>query len=73
MGIEADYRKEHMGDFEAKPVRTIVTQAYKDIRARAQGNHTGFCMSTYVTSKCYDCPTEAECLGMFLQDERENG
>lgn len=31
--------------------------------------HTGFCMADYVKTKCYDCPTEFECLKLFVKEK----
>ena len=55
----------------SEPVMTIVTKAYEDIRTAAESEHTGFCMSTYKKALCFDCFSEAECLGMFVADQKE--
>jgi len=31
--------------------------------------HTGFCMGTFNTAKCYDCPTVRDCLKMYGKDQ----
>ena len=31
-------------------------------------DHTGFCMSTFNTVACYDCPTLKECIVLMMKD-----
>lgn len=32
--------------------------------------HMGFCLDQYDESKCNDCPTELECLKMYLEEQQ---
>lgn len=32
-------------------------------------NHTGFCMGTFNTGKCYDCPSLTECITLMMRDK----
>ena len=34
--------------------------------------HTGFCMSTFNTVKCNDCPTLNECIIMMMKDQTKS-
>jgi len=33
--------------------------------------HTGFCMADYDKNKCWDCPTEFECLKLFVKEKAD--
>lgn len=33
--------------------------------------HTGFCMGDYARDKCWNCPTEFECLKLFIKEKAE--
>jgi ribosomal protein S18 len=30
--------------------------------------HVGFCMAEYDKVRCYDCPTEFECMKLFIKE-----
>ena len=32
-------------------------------------DHTGFCMGTFNTVKCYDCPSLRDCIVMMMKDK----
>jgi len=34
--------------------------------------HIGFCMSSYVEDKCFDCPSERECIFLYVTEKGEN-
>lgn len=45
----------------------------RELALRATQSHVGFCFCRYDHISCVDCPTEMECLKLFLKEEREDG
>ena len=73
MGMEGDYRWDEQHNDVGK--EEDMMGADKEI-AHLKNlmeivGHTGFCMADYDALKCHDCPTEFECMKLFIKERAE--
>ena len=74
MGMEGDYRwdvRHNKADQEEDTMNGLHIEIDNLRKEADKDGHTGFCMADYEYHTCYDCPTEFECLKLYIKEKKE--